>query len=862
MSQVIVECSPLELARSKNGKVDRLFYFAIPPTVFAASAATVHASGRTALGWNRVVVEKPFGRDSESSALLGAELSKYFSEEEVYRIDHYLGKEMVQNLMVLRFANAIFEPLWNREHISTVQITFKEPFGTEGRGGYFDEFGIIRDVMQNHLLQVLSLVAMETPVSLRSEDVRNEKVKVLKCVAPLTLDDVVLGQYCANAAGTQEGYLEDKTVPAGSVTPTYAVARFQINNPRWRGVSFILKCGKALNERKAEIRIQFKAPTNALFSCEGDSSALGVGQQPNSSAPVHQNELVLRIQPDEAVYLKTMSRLPGLEFAPIETELALSYNSRFGARPSPEAYSRLLYDVIRGEQSQFVRNDELVAAWAIFTPLLHLIDKGEAGRPFSYPYGSRGPPQADDLIKSAGYVFEGRYGGAWRQVNDPKAAAAAIGVVRNEFSLNTSRLELLVNDFLKEMIDGLADVSTATIKMIPSYVTSVPTGNERGAAWAIDLGGSNLRVIEVKLDAHGAEIVREHKELIPTEKQAGSGTELFDFIATACVTAGLPSGAKLGFTFSFPTKQNSVSRGTLIEWTKGFSAGGVVGQDVSKMLEDAFERKGLNVRVAALANDTIGTLCSAAFNHPKTRVGVILGTGSNAAYIESAANIPKWTGSKAGDMLINMEWGGFGSLVGAPIVLPFHAADNAIDLMTPNPTKQRFEKMISGLYLGELSRLLLVQLVNAGAIFAADDPRKGGKSTSETLFNKWALTTAMMSTIAEDTSSNLSIIEVVLRDALDVRYSTVEDRKLVAEVCALVARRAARLSAAGIAAVIRQMKEKGKGCVVGIDGSVYKKYPNFKEWMIEALRELNVDCEITHAEDGSGIGAALIAIVS
>ena len=838
--------------------MDRLFYFAIPPTVFAASAATVAASGRTTLGWNRVVVEKPFGRDSATSLTLGAEIAKFFSEEEVYRIDHYLGKEMVQNLMVLRFANSIFEPLWNRDNISTVQITFKEPFGTEGRGGYFDEFGIIRDVMQNHLLQVLSLVAMETPVSLRSEDVRNEKVKVLKCVAPLKLSDVVLGQYTSNAAGTQEGYLEDKTVPAGSVTPTFAVARFEINNPRWRGVPFILKCGKALNERKAEIRIQFKAPANSLFTCEGDSSAVGVGQQPCASAPVHQNELVLRIQPDEAVYLKVMSRLPGLEFAPVETELALAYNSRFGTRPSPEAYSRLLHDVIRGEQAQFVRADELVAAWAIFTPLLHKIDSGAAGMPLPYPYGSRGPPQADELIKRAGYVFEGGYGGSWRQSNDPSVSTKAISAIRNEFSLSTARLETLVTDFSKEMALGLAGVPTANIKMIPSYVTSVPTGNERGSAWAIDVGGSNLRVIEVKLDSQMTDIVREHKEHIPVDKQTGPGTALFDFIAAACVTAGLPSGAKLGFTFSFPTNQTSLSRGTLIEWTKGFSCSGIVGNDVSQLLEEALRRAGLDVSVAALANDTIGTLISAAFNHPKARIGVILGTGSNAAYIESAANIPKWTGSKGGDMLINMEWGGFGSSVTAQPVLPFHSADNAIDLMTPNPTKQRFEKMVSGLYLGEITRLLLVQLVNAGALFAADDPSKGQCA----VFNPWALTTAMMSTVAEDTSDDLSIVGVVLREALEVRHSTFEDRKLVAEVCALVVRRAARIAAAGIAAVILRMGDKGKGCVVGVDGSVYKKYPNFREWMCEALKELGADCEVAHAEDGSGIGAALLAVVA
>jgi hexokinase len=320
----------------------------------------------------------------------------------------------------------------------------------------------------------------------------------------------------------------------------------------------------------------------------------------------------------------------------------------------------------------------------------------------------------------------------------------------------------------------------------------------------------------------------------------------------------LPSGAKLGFTFSFPTKQTSVSRGTLIEWTKGFSNPGVVGFDVSQLLNEAFSRAGLSVSVTALANDTIGTLCSAAFTRPKARVGVILGTGSNAAYIESAAAIPKWTGSKEGDMLINMEWGGFGSLPGAAPVLPLHAADNAIDLLTPNPTKQRFEKMISGLYLGELARLLLVQLVTAGALFSRDHASKGKCS----LFIHWALSTAMMSTIAEDTSADLSAVEFVLRDALEIKYSTVEDRKLVAEVCLLVGRRAARLAAAGVAATVRKMGEKGKGCVVGIDGSVYKKYPHFKEWMEEALKELGTECELTHAEDGSGIGAALIALVS
>jgi len=253
-----------------------MFYFAIPAKVFLEAASIVDAVGRSRTGWNRLVVEKPFGHDSASSEELSREISKHFEESSVYRIDHYLGKEMVQNLMVLRFANAVFAPLWSREHISTVQVTFKEPFGTEGRGGYFDGVGIVRDVMQNHLLQVLSLVAMEPPVSLSAEDIRDEKVKVLKCCAPLQPEDVILGQYVSNAAGTSRGYIEETPAPADSVTPTFATAALRINNPRWHGVPFILKCGKALNERKAEIRIQFKAPLNGLFTGIGNQST-GLG---------------------------------------------------------------------------------------------------------------------------------------------------------------------------------------------------------------------------------------------------------------------------------------------------------------------------------------------------------------------------------------------------------------------------------------------------------------------------------------------------------------------------------------------------------------------------------------------------------
>lgn len=204
-------------------------------------------------GWTRIIIEKPFGRDLDSSQKLSDHLASLFSEQQIYRIDHYLGKEMVQNLMTLRFGNRIFNPAWNRDNIASIQISFKEPFGTEGRGGYFDEFGIIRDIMQNHLLQILTLVAMEKPASCHPDDIRNEKVKVLRCIKPLVLEDVVLGQYVGKPNGEGEeklGYLDDPTVPKDSVTPTYAMGVLRINNERWDGVPFILKCGKGNAQKK------------------------------------------------------------------------------------------------------------------------------------------------------------------------------------------------------------------------------------------------------------------------------------------------------------------------------------------------------------------------------------------------------------------------------------------------------------------------------------------------------------------------------------------------------------------------------------------------------------------------------------
>ena len=234
--------------QGERGTVDienRMFYLALPPSVFVSVAASIRASGMASNGWTRVVVEKPFGHNTASAKKLAKELGAIFPEKNLYRIDHYLGKEMVQNLCVLRFSNVFLEPLWNRNYVSSVQITFKEDIGTMGRGGYFDQSGIIRDVMQNHLMQVLSIVAMEPPVKVAGENysdyVRNEKVKVLRCVRPIDPKDVVIGQYTKSEDGSTPGYLDDETVPAGSTTETFATMVLYIDNPRWFGVPFIMK---------------------------------------------------------------------------------------------------------------------------------------------------------------------------------------------------------------------------------------------------------------------------------------------------------------------------------------------------------------------------------------------------------------------------------------------------------------------------------------------------------------------------------------------------------------------------------------------------------------------------------------------
>lgn len=377
----------IKLKEKEAGKLsNRLFYLSVPPNIFVDAVRCASLRASSANGWTRVIVEKPFGHDSESSGELTRCLKQYLTEDQIFRIDHYLGKELVENLSVLRFSNLVFEPLWSRNYIRNVQLIFSEDFGTEGRGGYFDNYGIIRDIMQNHLLQILALFAMETPVSLDAEDIRNEKVKVLRSMKPLQLEDVVVGQYKGHSKGGKSypAYTDDPTVPKHSLTATFAAAALFINNARWDGVPFLMKAGKALHTKRAEIRVQFRHVPGNLYK-------RNFGTDLDEAT----NELVLRVQPDEAIYLKINNKVPGLGMRLDRSDLNLLYRARYH-REIPDAYERLLLDAIEGERRLFIRSDELVAAWKLFTPLLNELEEKKIV-PELYPYGSRGPVGAHYL---------------------------------------------------------------------------------------------------------------------------------------------------------------------------------------------------------------------------------------------------------------------------------------------------------------------------------------------------------------------------------------------------------------------------------------------------------------------------------
>ena len=371
---------------------NRLFYFAIAPSLHQKAAEGLRDAGLTTeeSGWRRVIIEKPFGKDEESARALNRALHNVFREDQTFRIDHYLGKETVQNLLVLRFGNAIFEPLWNRNYVDNVQVTVSEAVDVEGRAGYYDASGVVRDMIQNHLMQLMCLVAMEPPESLAPESVRDRKGDLLRAVRRWNPEEfrehAVRAQY--------EGYRDEPGVAPGSVTPTYAALRLYVDNWRWQGVPFYLRSGKAMEAKVSEIIIQFKSPPLAMFERLG-----GKGFAPNI--------LSICVQPDEGVHLQIDSKAVDAGFITHPVDLNFHYKDelRLG-QELPEAYERLLEDAMEGDASLFIRADQIEEAWNIVDPLLKCWESPESVPPETYEQGTWGPSGSARLLREDGFLWQ------------------------------------------------------------------------------------------------------------------------------------------------------------------------------------------------------------------------------------------------------------------------------------------------------------------------------------------------------------------------------------------------------------------------------------------------------------------------
>ena len=392
-----------EIEKAVGSEVQSLFYISTPPSVFGPIIQNLGASGLGGMylgspRHSKVIIEKPFGRDLDSARALNAELRSVFEEGQVYRIDHYLGKETVQDLLVQRFANAIFEPLWNRNFIDSVQITVAVDQGVGTRAGYYEQSGCLRDMIQNHTTQLLALTAMEPPGSFEAEALRDEKVKVLKAIEPIALGpaaDTARAQYVAGMTGgvSVPGYLQEKGIAPQSATETFAALRLSINNWRWQGVPFYLRSGKRMPRRVSEIAVQFKCPPGTIFPRKD-----GFNLAPNT--------LSFQIQPDEGLGLILNAKVPGLETRTQPVKMSFRYATTFGSN-TPEAYERLVLDAMIGDGTLFIRGDEAETSWKLYTPVLDSWRlQGRAGLE-EYPAGSWGPPGAEKLIAARGH--------AWRQ---------------------------------------------------------------------------------------------------------------------------------------------------------------------------------------------------------------------------------------------------------------------------------------------------------------------------------------------------------------------------------------------------------------------------------------------------------------
>lgn len=389
-----------DLDQKCGTKGNRVYYLSTQPSYFPTIIEKLSEHGLTydthkeSKKWSRVIIEKPFGHDFDSAKTLQKHIRNYLDESQIYRIDHYLGKETVQNLLVFRFANSIFESLWNSHHIDHVQITVSEDLGIGSRGAFFEEAGLMRDIVQNHVMQLLSLVAMEPPVSLRADAIRDEKVKVLESIRPINMDEfgkyVVRGQYGAGFINGQNvpGYRQEQNVDPNSKVETYVALQLFIDNWRWAGVPFYIRGGKRFPKRATEIAITFKEAPGVLF-------------QSHQEHRKNRNVLVIRIQPDEGISLRINSKVPGLQSTVQPVKMDFQYGSYFGATP-PEAYERLICDCMAGDSTLFARDDEVLSSWELLTPVIDRWAEDPVQDFPNYQAGSWGPQEAELMLAREG----------------------------------------------------------------------------------------------------------------------------------------------------------------------------------------------------------------------------------------------------------------------------------------------------------------------------------------------------------------------------------------------------------------------------------------------------------------------------